>query len=654
MKQNFYTSYRTIRRIFILLMLTLSLLPMQSRGETIVYDDTNSSNYIQLDLQEYYDDWQYMVFYIEDNEGNKVKINDLTIISAGSQTLSYNQSYTDFDWKNYSILEYCIRYNGGKAEAWKSMYLNITIAPKTGIDINKCKIVVGFSNSDNILSDFGKAELSLNYNIYYLSSISSGGAPGSQAPDYFSLSTKKIINSDVSPTTASISLPRYGNPKYLRWQIYYNNTLQKTKSWYNTGNTATPADLVETITKSDGEDWNNYKVVCTWANDDTDAEIVAYESKNYIIKEPTLNGQYTWNFAAKTSSERKITLHEPTGSEETIDITALLSGNDITLPLSDIYDRIQTETGSSENFYIRIKLPEGNTIYDDAGDNITSNNDNYQAYNGNYFLWNVTDESESTKNIATLSRQALAVTLTNSSWTSGTIQCAISALPATMSNGILTEEPESYNLVLNVNVKQLSDLSLDKTTDLTGTTLREYSKIVGDSDPNATITIDKTQLFADLGGNSNNVYMRWMIKENGTDVTSSTVITNDQWKQTNGSDLYWYSKASSSSLTDGVLSVTFKPAPGKTFADYDVQLLITSSLDGMETIGDYVTKEPSAFSHVYKYKFYTPSTMPFVHYEGIANAPGDFNENGTQKVHEYGAPDKPCGKSVRMLTQNCR
>ena len=635
MKQNFYTSYRTIRRIFILLMLTLSLLPMQSRGETIVYDDTNSSNYIQLDLQEYYDDWQYMVFYIEDNEGNKVKINDLTIISAGSQTLSYNQSYTDFDWKNYSILEYCIRYNGGKAEAWKSMYLNITIAPKTGIDINKCKIVVGFSNSDNILSDFGKAELSLNYNIYYLSSISSGGAPGSQAPDYFSLSTKKIINSDVSPTTASISLPRYGNPKYLRWQIYYNNTLQKTKSWYNTGNTATPADLVETITKSDGEDWNNYKVVCTWANDDTDAEIVAYESKNYIIKEPTLNGQYTWNFAAKTSSERKITLHEPTGSEETIDITALLSGNDITLPLSDIYDRIQTETGSSENFYIRIKLPEGNTIYDDAGDNITSNNDNYQAYNGNYFLWNVTDESESTKNIATLSRQALAVTLTNSSWTSGTIQCAISALPATMSNGILTEEPESYNLVLNVNVKQLSDLSLDKTTDLTGTTLREYSKIVGDSDPNATITIDKTQLFADLGGNSNNVYMRWMIKENGTDVTSSTVITNDQWKQTNGSDLYWYSKASSSSLTDGVLSVTFKPAPGKTFADYDVQLLITSSLDGMETIGDYVTKEPSAFSHVYKYKFYTPSTMPFVHYEGIANAPGDFNENGTQKVHEY-------------------
>ena len=141
MKQNFYTSYRTIRRIFILLMLTLSLLPMQSRGKTIVYDDTNSSNYIQLDLQEYYDDWQYMVFYIEDNEGNKVKINDLTIISAGSQTLSYNQSYTDFDWKNYSILEYCIRYNGGKAEAWKSMYLNMTIAPKTGIDINKCKRV---------------------------------------------------------------------------------------------------------------------------------------------------------------------------------------------------------------------------------------------------------------------------------------------------------------------------------------------------------------------------------------------------------------------------------------------------------------------------------------------------------------------------------
>lgn len=634
MKQNFYTSYRTIRRIFILLMLTLSLLPMQSRGEIIVYDDTNSGLSMSLDLQKYFNDWKYMVFYILDNEGNKVKVNDLTI-TVGGQNLSYDQWNTGFDWRGYSVLEDCIRYNGGKADAWKSMFLNITIAPKTGIDINKCKIVVGFSNSDNILSDFGKAELSLNYNIYYLSSISSGGAPGSQAPDYFSLSTKKIINSDVSPTTASISLPRYGNPKYLRWQVYYKNTLQTTESWYNDGNTAASADLVKTITKSDGEDWNNYKVVCTWANDDTDAEIVAYESKNYIIKEPTLNGQYTWNFAAKTSSERNITLHEPTGSEETINITALLSGNDITLPLSDIYNKIQTAIGSSDNFYIRIKLPEGNTIYNDAGDNITSNNDNYQAYNSNYFLWNVTDDGNDASNIATLSGQALAVTLTNSSWTSGTIQCAISASPASMANGILTEEPESYNLVLNVNVKQLSDLSLDKTTDLTGTTLREYSKIVGDSDPNATITIDKTQLIADLGGNSNNVYMRWMIKENGTDVTSSTVITTSQWKQTNGSDQYWYSKASSSTLTAGMLSVTFAPASGKTFADYDVQLLITSNLDGMETIGDYVTKEPSAFSHVYKYNFYTPSTMPFVHYEGFANARGDYNDNGTQKVHEY-------------------
>ena len=302
---------------------------MQSRGEIIVYDDTNSGLSMSLDLQKYFNDWKYMVFYILDNEGNKVKVNDLTI-TVGGQNLSYDQWNTGFDWRGYSVLEDCIRYNGGKADAWKSMFLNITIAPKTGIDINKCKIVVGFSNSDNILSDFGKAELSLNYNIYYLSSISSGGAPGSPASDYFSLSTKKIINSDVSPNTASISLPRYGNPKYLRWQIYYNKTLQKTESWYNNGNTAISADLVKTITKSDGEDWNNYEVVCTWANDDTDAEIVEYESKNYIIKEPTLNGQYTWNFAAKTSSERNITLHEPTGSEETINITALLSGNDIT------------------------------------------------------------------------------------------------------------------------------------------------------------------------------------------------------------------------------------------------------------------------------------------------------------------------------------
>ena len=635
MKKNFDTLYDTIRRISILMMLALSLMPIKGMGENLVYDDTNSSNYIQLDLQEYYDDWQYMVFYIEDTDGNKVKINNLTIYARG-QSLSYNPSFTEFDWKDYSILEDCIRYKGGKSDAWKSTYLNITIAPKTGIDINKCKIVVGFSNSDIILSDFSSAEIILDNKIYYLSSITSGATPGSQAPNFSSFSTTKIVNVDTSPSGISLNLPRYGNPKYLRWDIYYDGSLQKTISWYNGGNTASSSDITHTLTKDADKEWNNYKVVCTWANDDTDAETVTYQGTNYIIKEPTLNGKYTWNIAAKTSSERDITLHEPTGSETTININALMSGTDITLPLSDIYTDIQSAIGSSDNLYVRIKLPDGNAIYSSSADNITTDNDNYQAYNGKYFLWNVTDDNNGEKNIATLVKQALALTMKNTSaWTSGTIQCAISSSPATISGGLLTEEPSSYNLVLNVNLKQLSELSFTKTSDLTGATLREYSKIIGDADPSATITIDETKLIADLGGNSENVYMRWMIKENGTDVTSSTVITNDQWKQTNGSDLYWYSKASSSSLTAGVLSVTFTPASGKTFADYDVQLLITSSLDGMETIGDYVTKEPSAFSHVYKYNFYTPSTVPFVHYEGIANARGDYNDNGTQKVHEY-------------------
>ena len=106
MKKNFDTLYDTIRRISILMMLALSLMPIKGMGENLVYDDTNSSNYIQLDLQEYYDDWQYMVFYIEDTDGNKVKINNLTIY-AGGQSLSYNPSFTEFDWKDYSILEDC-------------------------------------------------------------------------------------------------------------------------------------------------------------------------------------------------------------------------------------------------------------------------------------------------------------------------------------------------------------------------------------------------------------------------------------------------------------------------------------------------------------------------------------------------------------------
>lgn len=643
MKKNFDTLYDTIRRISILMMLALSLMPIKGMGENLVYDDTNPSNYIQLDFSADYGTADYLCMYILDNKENIVDIAGYGIVFMSNSGWSENQ-INDYDpnspwnfWSgNYKNTNY-ILYNKTIAQSYADAY-SFVYRIKTPSPIHNYTIVVKQSNDAALITkgkDFkGTLTKEYTYKVYTKTGLeSTSPTEGSKPSGFQALSTTKFIQS--TPTTASISLPRYGNPKYLRWQVYYNNTLKKTESWYNDGNTATSADLVKTITKSDGEDWSNYKVVCTWANDDTDAEIVAYESKNYIIKEPTLNGQYTWNFAAKTSSERNITLHEPTGSEETIDITALLSGTDITLPLSDIYTDIQSAIGSSDNFYVRIKLPDGNAIYSSSADNITTDNDNYQAYNGKYFLWNVTDDKNVGKNIATLVQQALALTMKNTSaWTSGTIQCAISSSPATISGGLLTEEPSSYNLVLNVNVKQLSDLSFIKTSDLTGTTLREYSKIIGDADLSATITIDETQLIDDLGGNEN-VYMRWMIKENGTDVTSSEVITTSQWKQTNGSDQYWYSKASSSSLTDDVLSVTFTPEPGKTFADYDVRLLITSNLNGMETLGDYVTKEPSAFSHVYKYNFYTPSTVPFKHYEGKANAKDDYNNNGTQKVHEY-------------------
>ena len=644
MKKNFDTLYDTIRRISILMMLALSLMPIKGMGENRVYDDTNPSNYIQLDFSADYGTADYLCMYILDNNGNIVNIEGYGIVFLSGGGWNENQ-IDDYDpnslWKfwsgNYKNTNY-ILYNKVIAQSYADAY-SFVYRIKTPSPIHNYTIVVKQSNDADLITkgkDFtGTLTKEYTYKVYTKTGLeSTPPTEGKEASGFKTLSTTKLMQS--TPTTTTVSIPRYGNPKYLRWQVYYKNTLKSTESWYNNGNTATSADLVKTITKSDGEDWNNYKVVCTWANDDTDAEIVAYESKNYIIKEPTLNGQYTWNFAAKTSSERNITLHEPTGSEETINITALLSGNDITLPLSDIYDEIQTAIGSSDNFYIRIKLPDGNAIYSSSADNITTDNDNYQAYNGKYFLWNVTDDNNGGKNIATLVQQALALTMKNTSaWTSGTIKCAISSSPATISGGLLTEEPASYNLVVNFNLKSESDLTLAKTTDFAGAITRKFSKVIGEDDTNAPLEINKTQLIADLGGNSDNVYMRWMIKRGSDDVTSKTVIANDQWRQTNGSDQYWYSVAFSDALTDGVCSLTFTPESGYTFADYTIQLLIANNLEGMETLGDFVTNEPSAFSYIYQYTFYTPSTVPFVHYQGIANAPGDYNVNGTQKVHEY-------------------
>ena len=70
-------------------------------------------------------------------------------------------------------------------------------------------------------------EIILDNKIYYLSSITSGATPGSQAPNFSSFSTTKIVNVDTSPSGISLNLPRYGNPKYLRWDIYYDGTIDQ-------------------------------------------------------------------------------------------------------------------------------------------------------------------------------------------------------------------------------------------------------------------------------------------------------------------------------------------------------------------------------------------------------------------------------------------
>lgn len=625
MKKNFDTLYDTIRRISILMMLALSLMPIKGMGENLVYDDTNPSNYILLDFSADYGTADYLCMYILDNNEKLVNIAGYGIVFMSNSGWSENQ-INDYDpyspwnfWSgNYKNTNY-ILYNKAIAQSYADAY-SFVYRIKTPSPIHNYTIVVKQSNDPALITNGKDFTEPLTkeyiYKVYTKTGLeSTSPTEGIKASDFQALSTTKFIQS--TPTTASISLPRYGNPKYLRWQVYYNDALKETESWYNNGNTATSADLVKSITKSDGEDWSNYKVVCTWANDDTDAEIVAYQGTNYIINEPILNGEYTVNFSTSSEGYGNVTT-TPNDVTPDTEVKALLNGSSITLDLSGLYD--------ANNKFYSIKLPDGNTL-----SSITTDNENFQPYNSQYFFWAVNGDNANDVN-------ALKVTLNNSgSWTTGDIICQAFSDEAVKnaSTGELSSVPSTSVNSVKVKLMKPSDLSFTKTSDLTGTTLREYSKIIGDAALPATFTIDETQLIDDLGGNRENVYMRWMIKENGTDVTSSTVITNDQWKQTNGSDLYWYSKASSSSLTDGVLSVTFTPAPGKTFADYDVRLLITSNLNGMETLGDYVTKEPSAFSHVYKYNFYTPSTVPFKHYVGKANAKDDYNDNGTQKVHEY-------------------
>ena len=116
----------------------------------------------------------------------------------------------------------------------------------------------------------------------------------------------------------------------------------------------------------EGADVEKYVLKCTWANNDNDdAKVVTYNGTDYILQEPTLNGEYTFKFVKQETLDA-IPLELSTDNGAALsshDVDAIYKDNKLEVSLKDVVPDILSDFGIADkkdvrDFYMRWVLAD--------------------------------------------------------------------------------------------------------------------------------------------------------------------------------------------------------------------------------------------------------------------------------------------------------
>lgn len=370
--------YRTL-----ILLLSLVLMPMEGLASDGSYVKGNNTPLL-LQLSDYIEDhYTYACFYFE-KDGAKLDISSWEIYNDDSKN-SIGDSYSYAAHKKDNSYVY---YDKNQAQygVWKSLF-EYKLDPKSA-DIHNSKLILLLSNDANLLTE--KENLAgvtkMEFDIYTEDGlISSGIKYGSKSPTFSTAESTSII--PTSATFASVTLPDF-NAKYLRWQLFdseaattpvtiitdiLNNSLSVEKGsdliYYH--DTKIADDEARTVTFNfsklpEGANVENYVLKCTWANNDNgDAKVVTYNGTDYILQEPTLNGEYSFKFVKQeTLDALPLELSaENVAAAASHDVDAIYKDNKLEVSLKDVVPNILSDFGVADkkdvsDFYMRWVLAD--------------------------------------------------------------------------------------------------------------------------------------------------------------------------------------------------------------------------------------------------------------------------------------------------------
>ena len=470
--------YRTL-----ILLLSLVLMPVEGWSSDVYFA---GSTPIVIKLSDYImGQYDYACFYF-DRDGSKLDISGWNI----KNDRSLDHEITGYDWAGHRKDNNYVYYN--KSEALKN-YLSAVYeelfqykVDSKSENLHQTKLVLLLSNNPDLeyqkenLADVKKME----FDLYTEDGLKSSKVTyGSNSADFSKAESTSII--PTAATSISVTLPDY-NAKYLRWQLFASETatvpvtaitniLSNSSSvekgsdlvYFNTADVANEAARTVSFNFSklpSGADVEKYVLKCTWAKNNDDAKVVKCNETDYILQEPTLNGEYTFKFVKQQTLDalQLVLSADNVGATHTHQVDAIYTDGKLEISLKDVVPDILSDFGVADkkdvsDFYMRWVLA-------DKDGNILS----ATSSNSALALRKTSDGKEYytllSKKGSSLLPTGLNVTFelpSGSSWSSDMkVYCLLSndLTGHEAQYGVITKEPSAFKSKINVNLYSPADL----------------------------------------------------------------------------------------------------------------------------------------------------------------------------------------------------
>ena len=363
----------------LILLLSLVLMPVEGWASDGYFAGPTP---IVIKLSDYImDHYEYACFYFDRN-GSKLDISGWNI----KNDRPLNHEIAGYDWAGHAKDNNYVFYNKAKVSCSLFAELFQYQVNSNSENLHQTKLVLLLSNDAELLNQ--KENLAgvkkMEFDLYTEDGLKSSPVKyGSNSVDFSKAETTSII--PKAATSTSVTLPDF-KAKYLRWQLFDSETATTpvttiTNILSNSSSLEKGSDLIffdgtnyaDDAARTVSFDFSKlaanvekYVLKCTWANNDnSDAKVVTYNGKTYILQEPTLNGEYTFKFVKQeTLDALPLKLSADNGAAAAgHDVDAIYKDNKLEVSLKDIVPEILSDFGVADkkdvsDFYMRWVLAD--------------------------------------------------------------------------------------------------------------------------------------------------------------------------------------------------------------------------------------------------------------------------------------------------------